>query len=76
MQGEALVGGGGWRGAVIGCARQRWRRGKQGRIVFVLNNTRERQALTLPGQFRDLLSGETVGPQVVLARNGVLILKA
>ncbi|MCX5759014.1 MAG: beta-galactosidase trimerization domain-containing protein, partial [Candidatus Hydrogenedentes bacterium] len=52
------------------------RRGKQGRFVFVLNNTRERQALTLPGQYRDLLSGETVGPKVALARNGVLILKA
>ena len=48
----------------------------QSSSVFVLNNTRERQTLTLPGQFRDLLSGETVGPQVMLARNGVLILKA
>ncbi|HPC15158.1 MAG TPA: beta-galactosidase [Candidatus Hydrogenedentes bacterium] len=52
------------------------RRGKQGRIVFVLNNTRERQTLTLPGQFPDLLSGETVGPKITLARNGVLVLKA
>jgi hypothetical protein len=44
--------------------------------VFVVNNTRDRQNLTLPGQFPELLSGETVGPKVALARNGVLILKA
>ncbi len=52
------------------------RRGQNGRLVFVINNTRERQTVTLPGQFPDLLSGETVGPKVVLARNGVLLLKA
>jgi beta-galactosidase len=52
------------------------RRSAQKRLVFLINNTRDRQSLTLPGQFRDLLSGETVGPQVVLAKNGVLILKA
>lgn len=46
------------------------------RFVFVINNTPERQTVTLPGQFTDLLSGETVGPKVILSRNGVLILKA
>jgi len=52
------------------------RRGNQKRLVFVINTTRERQSVTLPGQFRDLLSNETVGPKVILAGNGVLILKA
>ena len=52
------------------------RRGNQKRLVFVINNTRERQSFTLPGQFRDLLSNETLGPKVILAGNGVLILKA
>ena len=48
----------------------------QKRLVFVLNNTRERQTLTLPAAFPELLTGETVGPKITLARNGVLILKA
>ncbi len=52
------------------------RKGDQKRVVFVINNTKERQSVSLPGQFRDLLSGETVGPKVVLAQNGVLLLKA
>jgi beta-galactosidase len=52
------------------------RRGSQKRLVFVINNANERHSVTLPGQFRDLLSGETVGPKVILARNGILILKA
>ena len=52
------------------------RRGGQKALVFVLNNTRERRTITLPGQFPELLTGETVGPAVVLAKNGVLILKA
>jgi beta-galactosidase len=51
-------------------------RGGARRLVFLLNNTSERQGLTLPGQFRDILSGETVGPKVILARNGVLVLNA
>jgi beta-galactosidase len=52
------------------------RKGDQKRLVFVINNTNERQSVSLPGQFRDLLSGETVGPKVILAQNGVLLLKA
>lgn len=52
------------------------RHGAQRRLVFVINNTRERQSFTLPAAFPELLSGETVGPKVALARNGVLILKA
>ena len=51
------------------------RKGPDKRLVFVLNNTRQRQALTLPGTYRDLISGEKVGPKVKLSRNGVLILK-
>ena len=51
------------------------RKGPDKRLVFVINNTRERQALTLPGKYRDLISGEKVGPELKLSRNGVLILK-
>lgn len=52
------------------------RRNGQKRLVFVINNTSERQSVALPGQFPELLSGETVGPKVAVAGNGVLILKA
>jgi len=51
------------------------RKGPQRRLVFVLNNTRERQTVTLPGPMRDLLSGEQVGPKVLLSGNGVLVLR-
>ena len=30
----------------------------------------------LPGQFPELLTGETVGPKLAIGANGVLILKA
>jgi beta-galactosidase len=52
------------------------RRGPEGRLVFVLNHTGEPQALRLPSEFTDLLSGEKVGPKIKLSRNGVLVLKA
>jgi beta-galactosidase len=52
------------------------RRGQQRRIVFVINNTRERQTVTLPGTFQDILSGEQVGPKVLLSQNGVLVLRS
>lgn len=52
------------------------RRGKDYRIVFVLNHTRQRQSLTLPKACLDLLSDEKVGPEVTLAANGVLVLRA
>ena len=44
-------------------------------LVFVINNTRERQTLTLPGQFQDVISGKSVGPEVAISKDGVLILK-
>jgi beta-galactosidase len=49
--------------------------GNQTRLVFLINNTRERQSVSLPGQYRDILSGEVVGPKVIIAGNGVLVLK-
>jgi len=52
------------------------RRGPQGRLVFLINHTRERKSLTLPGQYPELLSGETVGPKIAISANGVLVLKA
>lgn len=51
------------------------RKGPDRRLLFVLNNTRERQQVTLPAAYPDVLSGETVGPAVTLARNGVLVLR-
>ncbi|MDQ1256362.1 MAG: beta-galactosidase, partial [Candidatus Hydrogenedentes bacterium] len=52
------------------------RRTEQGSFVFILNHSRERQEVALPGQFSEMLSGETVGPKVAIGANGVLILKA
>jgi beta-galactosidase len=51
------------------------RKGNQKRFVFVINNSGQRQELTLPAPMRDLLSGENVGPKDTIAKNGVLILK-
>ncbi len=52
------------------------RRGKDKRIVFILNHTAERQTATLPKACLDLLSDEKVGPEVTLSANGVLILRS
>lgn len=45
-------------------------------LVFVINNSRERQPVVLDKQYPELLSGETVGPEVTIAKNGILILRA
>ncbi|MCC6490835.1 MAG: beta-galactosidase [Candidatus Hydrogenedentes bacterium] len=52
------------------------RRGKDGRFVFVINHSGQRQTLPLPGTFPDLLTGQTVGPVVTVSANGILVLKA
>ncbi|MDZ4858910.1 MAG: beta-galactosidase [Candidatus Hydrogenedentes bacterium] len=52
------------------------RKGNGRRIVFVINHAKERRKLKLPGQFPDLLTGETVGPNLTISANGILILKA
>ena len=52
------------------------RKGPQKRVVFIINHAPERRTLTLPGQFLELLSGETIGPKLTIARHGVLVLKA
>ncbi len=52
------------------------RRGKDKRIVFILNHTPDRQTVTLPKACLDLLANEKVGPEVTLSANGVLILRS
>ena len=52
------------------------RKGDGYRLVFFINHGSTDQTVTLPGKFLNLLSGETVGPKVKLAGNGVLLLKA
>ena len=51
------------------------RTGENGRLVFVVNNTAERKSVTLPGEFEELLTGETVGPNLKVSGNGVLVLR-
>lgn len=52
------------------------RKGPNGRIVFAINHTAERQELKLPGKFTELISGETIGPSVKLSAHGILVLQA
>jgi beta-galactosidase len=51
------------------------RRGAQRRLLFLINHSVDRKDVMLPGQFTDVLSGESIGPKVALAKNGVLVLR-
>ena len=51
------------------------RHAKDRQFIFVLNAHHDRNDLKLPGQYQDLLTGETVGPKVTISANGILILK-
>ena len=52
------------------------RKNAEKRVVFIINHAPERRTVTLPGPFLELLSGQTVGPELTIARHGVLVLKA
>jgi beta-galactosidase len=51
------------------------RRGEKDLFVFVINHKAETQSLQVPGTVTELLGGETVGPDLRIDGNGVLILK-
>ncbi len=51
------------------------RRGKEGTFLFAINHGKSSRTVTLPGTYQDLLSGEKVGPELKVARNGIVILK-
>lgn len=48
---------------------------EKSRLLFVINHAAERQSLKLPGQYSDLITGETVGPAITISSNGVLVLQ-
>lgn len=51
------------------------RTGKQGSYVFVINHGNQSEVITLPHALVELITGEKAGPEVKIARNGVLIFK-
>ena len=51
------------------------RTGKQGSYMFVINHGSQSEVITLPQALAELITGEKAGPEVKIARNGVLIFK-
>ena len=51
------------------------RTGKQGSFLFVINHSKQPQTVTLPKAFPELLTGGTLGPEVRLEGNKLLIFK-
>ena len=49
--------------------------GKQGSFLFIMNHGAQSQTVTLPKALPELITGDTVGPEVKIARNGILVFK-